>query len=81
MATRIERAEASLKKLKEGLDISKLNNVENRMDKAFTVLKSHIFQPHRAGAITDLASLFFDIRKAIVRVKAKTEDKPDAGGE
>ena len=69
MVTRIKKLERSLRNAKEKQDISKLNNISNRVDEAHTVLKAHIFQPHRADEIVSLASLFFDVRRAIAAAK------------
>lgn len=76
MGTRIERLEESLRKAKEKQDISKLNNVYNRIIAALVVLRSHTFRKHRAEKINYLTGILDDVRVAIVDAQSIATDSP-----
>lgn len=76
MATKIERLEESLRKAREKQDISKLDNVSNRIEGAYTVLKSHVFRSRRVEKIAGLGGLFLEVRKAISEARLIKADSP-----
>lgn len=65
----------SLRRAEEKQDISKLNNVYNRIEAALVVLRSHTFQEHRTGKIEDLESILTSSKNRIP-VLAGSPDSP-----